>query len=242
MYNQHWAPDVKSIRQILIHNDLRSFTDIWNLEADWFETPNTRRGGWSGVCRIELKTPEGGVLPVFLKRQRDHNTRSIRNPLSHPTFREEFNNICKLQALGIPVVPLVYYGEHHVNNHAYAALMTVALDGDFQNLSEWWQSHPQEESRRAVLTAIAYWIAQISKQHLRHGCLYEKHIFIHKLPKANQFSYVDICFIDLEKMSLSFTAEHAAETNIKQLLRHSGCCSQAEHELLVDLFKKEIAA
>lgn len=238
MSGQHWTPDAQH-QAILAHNGLDSFADVWALKADWFEAPNERRSGWSGASRVELKTPDGGTLAVFLKRQQDHDTRSLRHPFGQPTFRREFHNIRKLQALGIPAVPLVYYGEQRINGHSCAALMTVALDA-FQSLDEWWASHPQADSRAAVLTAIADWAAQISKQRWQHGCLYDKHIFVRTLSSTGQFGRDDIRLIDLEKMRRRLTVNRAAEMNIRQLMRHSQCCSPAEHQLLEAAFAEHM--
>ncbi len=40
-------------------NGLDSFESVWSLDIGWFEEPNVRRGGWSGVSRLELKLPDG---------------------------------------------------------------------------------------------------------------------------------------------------------------------------------------
>jgi hypothetical protein len=37
-------------------NHLDDFDSIWNMKVDWFEDPNERRGGWSGVGKLGLKT------------------------------------------------------------------------------------------------------------------------------------------------------------------------------------------
>ena len=64
-------------QEILAFNDLDTYEKIWALKAEWFEEPNERRGGWSGVSRIELKLPSGGCVGAFLKRQENHVTSSI---------------------------------------------------------------------------------------------------------------------------------------------------------------------
>ena len=35
--------------QLAHSNGLDSFDAIWTLDIGWFEEPNQRRGGWSGV-------------------------------------------------------------------------------------------------------------------------------------------------------------------------------------------------
>jgi hypothetical protein len=68
-------------QQLLDGNGLDSFEALWTLDAGWFEAPNKRRGGWSGVSRCDLEVPEGGSVGVFVKRQQDHVYRSPRHPL-----------------------------------------------------------------------------------------------------------------------------------------------------------------
>ena len=89
------SPDWQAI---LAFNQLDNFDAFWQLEADWFEEPNHRRGGWSGVSRILLALPEGGEAAVFLKRQENHLRKTIAHPLKGiPTFRAEIDNTLKLR-------------------------------------------------------------------------------------------------------------------------------------------------
>jgi hypothetical protein len=86
--NDYTAAEWKGI---FAFNGLRTFDDFWKLEAKWFEEPNKRRGGWSGVARCELKLPEGGKAAVFLKRQENHITRTFTHPIRGlSTFVREF--------------------------------------------------------------------------------------------------------------------------------------------------------
>ena len=38
-------------RPIMTYNGLPDFDALWRLDAQWFEEPNRRRGGWSGTAR-----------------------------------------------------------------------------------------------------------------------------------------------------------------------------------------------
>ena len=40
-------------------NGLDSFESIWALDIGWFEEPNVRRGGWSGVSRYDVTSDDG---------------------------------------------------------------------------------------------------------------------------------------------------------------------------------------
>jgi len=86
-------------RSMLVESKLCDFDLLWNLEAGWYEEPNRRRGGWSGVSRYQL---HNGTL-IFIKRQENHfcrDWRSFFRPIS--AFRREFQNILTFQRLGIP--------------------------------------------------------------------------------------------------------------------------------------------
>ena len=80
-------------RPILAHNGLSAFDALWKLEAPWFEEPNHRRGGWSGVSRCELALPGDGSTGIFLKRQENHRARLWTHPVrGAPTFLREFRH------------------------------------------------------------------------------------------------------------------------------------------------------
>ena len=81
------------LKPVFDYNGLFGFSDFWNRKIEWFEAPNHRRGGWSGVARSELTLPDGGRLPVFVKRQANHMTRTWRHPFrGQPTLIREFEN------------------------------------------------------------------------------------------------------------------------------------------------------
>lgn len=101
--NQRW-PD------ILRCNGLVDFDALWNLQVGWFEAPNQRRGGWSGVSRCELSAPPQGNCGVFLKRQENHKTFSWRHPIRGiPTCLHEIQLIMHYKACGIPALEPVYF-------------------------------------------------------------------------------------------------------------------------------------
>src|ERR1051325_1758321 len=112
-------------QRIFEFNGLRSFADFWKLQATWFEEPNQRRGGWSGVARCELKLPEGGTTRVFLKRQENHGTRTVAHPIPGvPTFVREFENIQLCARLGIPALKALYFGCRNEGGNQRAVLLT----------------------------------------------------------------------------------------------------------------------
>ena len=126
-YGNNW-------RKILNENNLGDFNSLWELDAGWFEQPNKRRGGWSGVSRIKLELPEGGEVGVFLKRQENHVTKTIFHPVKGiPTFQREYRNILRFIKKGLPTVEPVYFGRRNQEGKLQAILMTRELEG-YQSL------------------------------------------------------------------------------------------------------------
>jgi len=178
---------------------LADFEVFWNLEADWFEPPNRRRGGWSGVSRIEVDGPQGTRVGLFLKRQEDHVHRSLRHPIrGEPTFRRELRNILAYRRAEIPALEPVYFGQRRVGRHQRAVLVTEELAG-FRSLAELFETWPRDErpdraSRRKLLAAVASLVSAIHAQRLQHNCLYPKHLFARR-----DGTEWDVRVIDLEK-------------------------------------------
>lgn len=68
-------------RALLEQHGLNSFEALWALQLEAVDEPNTERGGWSSVYRLEL-----GERAYYLKRQSNHLTRSLRHPCGEPTI------------------------------------------------------------------------------------------------------------------------------------------------------------
>jgi len=79
---------------LLKRHGLDDFEALWALQLEAVDEPNTGRGGWSSVFRLEL---EG--KGYYLKRQSDYLTRTLHRPFGEPTFAREFRNISRYQKL-----------------------------------------------------------------------------------------------------------------------------------------------
>ncbi|MBY0377669.1 MAG: hypothetical protein K2Q33_03800 [Gammaproteobacteria bacterium] len=190
-----WQATLKS-------QNLHSFHDIWNyeknanLEQDWVEEPNQRRGGWSGVCRIVLQDPRGQPKTVFLKRQSKHTYSSLLSPIKgRLTFRREFRNITRFRKHGIPTVTPIYYGQWEDE----AILMTEELTG-YRSLDDWileWQQKgfPSRELYQRIIQEIGRVVRKMHQYCYRHSCLEFKHIFL-----SLENNEVKVSLIDLEKL------------------------------------------
>lgn len=176
-------------QSVLTHNGLADFDALWGIDAGWFESPNRRRGGWSGVSRLELTRPEGTACTVFLKRQENHGTFSFRHPVQGvPTFEREFRLIQRYRAAGIPTLEPVYFAVRGQR----AMLMTVALDGflPLDSLAGNWQPY-----RKEILATVALLTRKLHDARIQHNCFYPKHVFV----KVDAGGTAEARVIDLEK-------------------------------------------
>ncbi|MDR0379665.1 MAG: lipopolysaccharide kinase InaA family protein [Candidatus Accumulibacter sp.] len=187
-------------RLIFSFNGLDDFDALWRLQIEWFEEPNYRRGGWSGVARCELSLPEGGTTAIFLKRQENHRTRSLQHPLNgEPTFLREFKRIMTCRRYAIPSLEPVYFAMRGRGRNQRAILATVELTG-FASLAElerrWaYEGLPPRAVRLRLFHAIAALLRRMHEHGICHGCFYPKHVFIRMIPEADVTARV----IDLEK-------------------------------------------
>lgn len=187
------------------------FDSLWAGKHDWYEEPNYRRGGWSGVCKMQLDGAEGPV-EVYLKQQFRHSYRSFLNLFrKQPTALREYLNIQRLQAYGIPTVDVVLFGVEDDK----AILATKALD-DYQAVDQLDISGLSIHQRRALIRAVALCIKKLHQHRFQHNCLYPKHIFVRQ--NADGWS---VKLIDLEKMKRRWRADSAMHHDLDTLYRRS---------------------
>jgi hypothetical protein len=208
---------------ILQHNGLDSFDALWNLDVEWFEAPNERRGGWSGVARIQLKTPAGENIGIFLKRQQNHMCRSALHPIRGIlTFSREFKNIRHFQQINVPALEPVFFGQRKVNGDYRGILLTRELEG-FSPMDAP-QFQPGKEgllasikARRALFEKLAELLRRLHADRHQHSCLYFKHIFV----KAVGPETFEVRLIDLEKAHWQPLKQQAAFRDLYTLSRHA---------------------
>ncbi len=184
--------------KILQHNNLDSFESLWAHEAEWFEEPNERRGGWSGVCRFDLNLPEGGTVGVFRKTQQNHITRTFSHPFGMPTFVREFKVLLRFKNANIPTMEPVFFAARKIDGDKRAILCSVALD-DYTPLEKMvasWKKNgwPDRTMRLRIMQAIAKVMQQMHDHKIQHNCFYPKHIFV----RVDE-NDISIRLIDLEK-------------------------------------------
>jgi len=191
--DEHWRP-------ILAHNGLLSFDALWTLDAEWYEEPNQRRGGWSGVSRCELALPGGGTTAIFLKRQENHGTFSWRHPQQGiPTFLREFRKILHYLAKGIPTLDPVYFAMRQASTGHRAILATAELSGFLSmdtRVQQWLNNGvPPRKERLAHLQAVANLLRTMHMHGIQHNCFFPKHVFTRLRPDGS----IEARVIDLEK-------------------------------------------
>lgn len=216
--------------EILRFNSLDGFDALWQLQADWFEPPNRRRGGWSGVSRVELNKADGSTLAVFLKRQENHTRRTLRHPLrGEPTFAGEMKNILALQQAGVPTLEPLYYGQRNIDGKRRAILVTRELT-EFQSMhlvmDEWiekgWGQSAAE--RRNLIDTLAGIIRRMHGHRLAHNSLHPKHVFVRMVGNKN----TEVRLIDLEKMRRALSSGRAARRDLDSLNRRSRVWSSTD--------------
>lgn len=190
--NPDWLP-------ILRHNRAATFEQLWQLnQGDWFEPPNHRRGGWSGVMRHSMALPDGGEVGIFVKFQENHVYRSWLN-LFRPvaTFEREFRNLQHCRSLGIPTLEPVYFGQRRVDGKMRAILITRELAGYQPFDADAYKPIAKLDRARRVrlFNAVAAVLRCMHAQHIQYNCLYLKHVYV----KEGADGSVDVRLIDLEK-------------------------------------------
>jgi tRNA A-37 threonylcarbamoyl transferase component Bud32 len=213
--------------KVFQHNDLNGFDDFWKAEADWFEPPNYRRGGWSGASRMVLADPEGGERVIFLKRQENHTRKIWRRPLSkEPTFRGEARNLQFLNKHQIAAPELVYYAEFKSPKGWQVVLATRELTGfvPLDILVESWKTRGWEKfsgQRKQIIPRAAALIRRLHQFNMVHGALHAKHIFV-------QPDTAEVCLIDLEKMRRRMFRRHAMVRDLDTCNRRTFFISHAD--------------
>lgn len=208
-----------SEQALLERHGLADFEALWALDLDAVDEPNTGRGGWSSVYRLEL---EGQGF--YLKRQANYLTYTLHRPFGEPSFSREFRNISRYRTLGIPALQAVCYGERKVNGERRAILMTRALDGwtDLDALLLRW-SELAEAARLAILHACGQLARTLHGAGQIHGCFYPKHIFL----QAQGEGYA-AQLIDLEKTRPALFGQRDLTKDLEPLFRRAPLWGEAE--------------
>ena len=226
-------------RAILRHNQAETFERLWQLDRkDWFEPPNSGRGGWSGVVRQEFSLPEGGKTGVFIKFQENHVYRSWKNLFClSATFEREFRNLQHYRSLGIPTQEPIYFGHRNINGDLRAILVTRELEG-YQAFDADCYSpicKLDRTRRKRYFQSVATTLQQMHGCNLMHNGLYLKHIFV----RENDDGSVDTRLIDLEKARWRPIKRLIAIRDFGSLHRHASGWSRTDRLRLFLAYRQE---
>lgn len=211
-------------RALLERHGLGTFDALWARELDAVDEPNSVRGGWSSVFRLDL---EGHGF--YLKRQSNYLMHTLHAPFGEPSFAREFRNISRYEKLGIPALKAAFFGQRKVEGEVRAILLTRALDGwdDLDSLLQRW-SELSEAQHSAILRACGELARLLHGRRQVHGCFYPKHIFLRATGNGYQAQ-----LIDLEKNRALLFGQRDRVKDLEPLLRRAPEWSEAQiRELL----------
>lgn len=202
------------------------FDAIWAQQGNWVEPPNIRRGGWSGVSRLNLHDTGGNVVPVYIKRQENHCRPSLRHPIKgEATFGREYRIIKRLRDRQVPTLNPLYFGERVVDGANQAILMTESLEG-YQSmetlLDDGEMAAMAPVQKRRLISALARTVRQMHDAGVQHRSLYPKHLMV------KQDEGFSVALIDLEKSRRCFIPFIHAVRDLSTLNRHSPTLSRSQ--------------
>ncbi len=218
----------KDFEELLRQNQMVSFDKIWNLPKDWFEEPNIRRNGWSGVSLHTLNNMNTKPLRIVIKRQENHQFRSIMHPLGRPTFYKEYKNIMALEKRNIPSLKAIYYGERRIDSRYQAILITLVLE-NYLSLNDLGKN--DKRLNPEIVTKLARLVRTFHDAGFQHRSLYGKHILVKT--DGTSGNHPDIRLIDLEKMRRGLTTSTKRSRDVSQLIRHSESLSKEDIKLFL---------
>lgn len=212
---------------------LTNIDELRTREFDWFETPNRRRGGWSGVSRIVLH-PEantGDKRPVFLKIQQNHFYLSWRNGFcKRLSYQREFHAIQSLKTRVDCIPRPLLYAEWKEQGNRGSVIVIEALDG-WTCFGDWLSRAPEEKQIESVLKEIARQLKALHAKRWAHFGLFQKHVFLRFHGETPE-----IKLIDFEKARKCLTRTRCLLEDVSRFLRHGKNLSREQQKLFLQAY------
>lgn len=207
--------------QLLHKNQLDTFEKVWTRKVDWFEEPNERRGGWSGVGRITLQQEDGSEIGAYLKRQDNHCRTSFLHPIKGvPTFQREFEMMHYLEQCDVAAPEVMLFGRNP-NGDLKTTLMTKELAGfvPLEELTDKLFTHnrPALAVQRPIIKAVAQLAKRLHAAKVQHRSFYPKHLFVN----MTDVNAPEAAVIDLEKSRINYIAIMRTLIDLAVLNRHA---------------------
>ncbi|MDQ8195145.1 lipopolysaccharide kinase InaA family protein [Coraliomargarita sp. SDUM461004] len=220
-----------SVHSLLTTAGLLDLQAVSRRAFDWFEEPNQRRGGWSGVTRIVLNpsAPEAEQKIVFLKIQQNHFYRApstcFRKRLS---FIREFEALQALRSQAQLAPKLLLFAHWTENGNQGALIITESLE-HWQAFDSWLKQLDSTETANAeaiqhALSAIAATTRALHQAGWAHFGFYPKHAFI----RADSNGGYQARLIDLEKARRPLFKKQSIIEDVSRFLRHAKRLTQAQ--------------
>ena len=223
--------------------------DLLNIEAlttrkfEWFEEPNLRFGGRSGVTRLCLnpEAPKAEQVMVFLKIQHNHCYRTIQNGmLKRQTFEREMDAFEGLKDTGL-LPELLLFAKWNKDGDVGSVVITRALDGfveikDFISQIRRTLSEPDAQIRK-VLASVADASRVMHEANWLHCSYKPKHVFI----GAEKDGKFPIRLIDFERARHPFRTKYYVTEDLSRFLRKCGTflTRDQKFQFLLDYFQTE---
>ena len=197
---------------------LTTFDDFWNLSQDFVEPINIRRGGWSGVTRLELQD-EGTPQLFYVKRQQNQIRRTPSRPFGDTTYYFEAIAIRDVQQLQLPCVELAAYGSRRSGRDRQAILVTKGLES--APLAELCRTDPKDRDLVGILKLAGEQIFEMHRNRISHGALYPNHLYLDLKNRQVQL-------IDFERARKCLSPRHAIKRDLSQFLKRSAVLRESE--------------
>lgn len=205
------------------------FEAFWRMPCEWFEKPNSRRGGWSGVSRHVLENGQS----IFLKRLENHCYRDPwRFGRRTPTFRREWRASGRLRRLGIRVPEILLYAEREDGVRHQAIMVSRALDGYRTLLACLAEAGEDTVRRRSLVEAAVQAVVTLHRSGFQHNHMAAKHLLLREDGSGGW----ETCLVDLEKVTPCLLRSLAAVRDLSGLLRHTPTLLPEERRHLVQLY------
>ncbi len=216
------------LKGVFSQHDLVDFEAWWNIDAPFIDVLNHRGAGWSGVSFLTLEQKDGKAVSMYIKRQEDYKKRTFFHPLSGiPTFKKEFENIQVLCRLLMPTIKPLYFAERHVKDKHQSILITEALN-NYASLDSG-IDHVNTTMQKKLMACCGAVTRKLNDNNYFHNSLYPKHLFY-----SIKGSMVDVCLIDLEKLTWRPWKKTAMYREIARFIRRRGGLSDTNIQVFLD--------
>jgi len=207
--------------ELLNANEMTDFDAVWGKQIEWFEAPNTCRGGWSGVGRVELAGKDGSVMATFLKKQKNHKQKTLLHPFRGiPTFEREFDMLRYLTWRGLKTPEVMLFAQGK-DGKFKTTLMTKELSNyislEFLTSQLFADGRPTLHEQNTLLKAVASYTRRLHDIKVQHRAFYPKHLFIKQIPNA----LPKVAVIDLEKARINLIPAFRSLMDLAALHRHA---------------------